>query len=722
MNDFWYRYNDLSARARIGILGGIVLSLLCCVYIALSNLQPSEAATNETQTKTATPAPKLPASRFIFGTNLSPSDDKYQTVTSQTSQDLLQEMHIQMVRIPLEKPLSEAVITEAAQGVKKLNAVPLVNLYDPFAPKSQEENSKIIKIMSKVFGQATVYYEYGNEDDAAGISAEDYTAAWNKAIPDLKKLAPGAHFIGPATYRYTEQYFQTFLKQANPLPDEISWHEYACDAAESQQICTQRLSNWGSDIRNARTTMTKVLGKSLPIVISEWNYAANAKANDGKANDSKFLVSWMSKALQILSDNQIFASMQYACTGTTPLITDDDLTPQGEAFMNLYENYVTNRTHTTPGITPTVTPTNVSTPTPTATPTATPTPTPTVVPPPENIPTPTPWPTPTPTPKPTVRPTPSPTATPTTQPTPTPLPTPIVGSTPLVTPTPGGTPTTTPTVGATPTDTPTPEITPTVESTPTVEVTPTSTSEVTPTVEASPTTTPDETPTPESTPTVEVTPTSTVTVTPTTGITPTATKPPAPPLITSRMTSTQVYQAATSGPLLYTSSLLKQGAASWDVKKFTGGGSCGFTTAGYQVNMPQRNYFASCMAQSLSYKNFTIQVAMKITSGAANDGGGIIFRDNGKGNYRFRVNLDGTWDCAPLNISGSSSAIKKGLNQTNILTIVAQGSDLYFFINQKYITHVTDSSFTAGRLGLMAVDWNGKTNVSFNNIKVWQLR
>jgi hypothetical protein len=682
MNNFWYRYNDLSATARIGILGGVVLTLIFCAFVFLSNLQPTEASTNETQTKAATPAPKLPASRFIFGTNLSPNDDKYQTVTSQTTQDLLQEMHIQMVRIPLEKPLSETVITQTAQGVKKLNAVPLVNLYDPFAPKSQEENRKIIKIMSKVFGQATVYYEYGNEDDAAGISAEDYTAAWNKAVPDLKKLAPGAHFIGPATYRYTEQYFQTFLKQANPLPDEISWHEYACDSAESQQTCTQRLSNWSGDIRNARTTMTKVLGKSLPIVISEWNYAANAKANDGKANDSKFLVSWMTKALQILSDNQIFASMQYSCTGTTPLITNDELTPQGEAFMNLYDNYVTNRAK--PGATATATPANA--PTPTATPTARPTPTPTVAPPPEIVPTPTPWPTPTPTPKPTVRPT----------PTPTPSLTPTISSTPLVTPTPGGTPTITP------------------EITPTAGVTPTSTSEVTPTVEASPT--------PESTPTVEVTPTSTMTVTPTTGITPTVTRSPAPPLITSSMTSTQVYQTATSGPLLYTSSLLKQGAASWDEKKFTGGGNCGFTTAGYQVNMPLHNYFASCMAQSLSYKNFAVQVAMKITSGATNDGGGVIFRDNGKGSYRFRVNLDGTWDCAPLNISGSSPAIKKGLNQTNILTIVAQGSDLYFFINQKYITHITDSSFGAGRLGLMAVNWNGATNVSFNNIKVWQLR
>jgi hypothetical protein len=188
------------------------------------------------------------------------------------------------------------------------------------------------------------------------------------------------------------------------------------------------------------------------------------------------------------------------------------------------------------------------------------------------------------------------------------------------------------------------------------------------------------------------------------------------------MTPAQVYQTATSGPLLYSSALTKQDAGTWDEAKYSGGGGCGYVKSGYQVDMPHRNYFAACMSQALSYNNFTIQATMQITAGTANDGGGIIFRDTGKGNYRFRVNLDGSWDCAPLNISGTSSAIKTGLKQTNVLTIVAQGSDIYLFINKKYITHVTDASFKAGRIGFMTVDWNSNTNVIFKNIKVWQLR
>src|SRR5207244_2852918 len=193
------------------------------------------------------------------------------------------------------------------------------------------------------------------------------------------------------------------------------------------------------------------------------------------------------------------------------------------------------------------------------------------------------------------------------------------------------------------------------------------------------------------------------------------------PRITSDMTPAQVYQAATSGPLLYNSSLVEQDAASWKATAFSVGGSCSIAGSGYQANMSQRNYFAPCMAQALSYKNFTMQVEMTITSGSVNDGGGIIFRDTGQGNYRFRVNLDGSWSLAPLNIGGTSPVIKHGLNQTNVLTIVAQGSDLYLFVNQKYLTHVIYSSFDEGQLGFMAVDWNSNTTVVFKNINIWQL-
>lgn len=620
MDAFWDRYNDLSPFARAAIIGALVLVLASCGIFALVNMR-SGASSKKTQTASITASPSrsgtnLPVSRFIFGTNLSPYDKNYQIVTTPSTRNLLQQMHIQMVRLPLKNQSSEADITQAAQGIKKLNAVPLVNLYDPFYPGSEDENSKIITIMNSVFGQATVYYEYGSEDDAIGVSAEDYTAAWNKDIPALKHLAPAAHFVGPATYHYTTNYLQTFLKEAKPLPDEISWHEYACDAAESQTICMQRLSNWSNDITDARTATTQIVGKPLPIIISEWNYAANAKANDGKSNDPAFLATWTTQALQVLSDNQIFASMQYFCTGVTPLISNNEMTPEGEVLMSQYERFVTSRMPTTPTLTTTVTVQATATASPTAT------------------------------------------------------------STPE----------------ATPTDTPTPGITPTST----------------------------DTPTPGITPTVGITPTST----PTPVATATSSVPA--PHITANMTPSQIYQTATSGPLLYNSALTNQDTASWSETGFAGGGGCSFAGGnGYQVTMPQLNHFASCMEQGSSYTNFTLQVEMEATAGSVKDGGGIIFRSGSNGAYRFRVGVDGSYDLVSSQkslASGKNTVISPGLAQSNMLTIVVEGSDIYLFVNQIYLTHVSDSSFTGGQIGLMAVNWSGNnTTVVFKNMTIWQL-
>src|SRR5579884_862188 len=584
MEEFWDRYNDLSPALRIAIIGALVLVLASCGLLVFANVRSWGASSRKTQTVSSTASPTrggtdLPVSRYIFGTNLSPYDKNYQVLTSPSTRNLLQQMHIQIIRIPLKDQTTEADVMQAAQGIRKLKAVPLVSLYDPLYPDSEEENSKIIAIMNSVFGSDTVYYEYGSEDDAIGISAEEYTAAWNKDIPALKRIAPTAQFVGPATYHYTTQYLETFLKQANPLPDEISWHEYACDAAESQAICMQRLNNWNNDITDARTTATQVVGKPLPIIISEWNYAANAKANDGKSNDATFLATWTAQALQVLSNNQIFAAMQYFCTGVTPLISNNAITPVGEALMSQYDRFVTSRIRPTPTLPATSTVQATATASVTASPTAT------------------------------------------------------------------TTADATATVSPTPTDTPTP--TPASTDTPTVGATPTGTA-----------------------PPVAATTSATA------------------PHLTANMTPSQMYQTATSGPQLYNSAMSKQDSASWSEAGFSGGGGCSFASGGYQVAMPQQNRFASCMEQGASYNNFALQVEMTVTGGSAKDGGGVIFRAGGNGGYRFRVGADGSYDLVDQQkslASGTNAAISPGLGQTNTLTVLAEGSDIYLFVNQIYL-------------------------------------
>jgi hypothetical protein len=108
--------------------------------------------------------------------------------------------------------------------------------------------------------------------------------------------------------------------------------------------------------------MLATLGTSLDIMITEWNYAPDAVPNDGKNNNSAFMTTWTTRALQTLAANRVFASMQYSSTNTAiPLITSNNtLTTQGTVFQAQYEQMIIH------GRQPTLIPTPTSLASPTA--------------------------------------------------------------------------------------------------------------------------------------------------------------------------------------------------------------------------------------------------------------------------------------------------------------------------------------------------------------------
>jgi hypothetical protein len=128
---------------------------------------------------------------------------------------------------------------------------------------------------------------------------------------------------------------------------------------------------------------------------------------------------------------------------------------------------------------------------------------------------------------------------------------------------------------------------------------------------------------------------------------------------------------------------------------------------------------------NLDFHNFVYAVEMKVLKGF---GGGIIFRatlDNINelvNYYYFLLRTDGSYslfvrnDWDPLQkkyntannqtllISGSTSAIHTGLNQTNLIMTVVSGNTIDLYINQQKIASVSDSKFDHGTIGLFAYD------------------
>ncbi|GHO94500.1 hypothetical protein KSF_045480 [Reticulibacter mediterranei] len=363
---------------RILFLIVIIVGVIAVISVGMSSILDLFHPPPPAQHKASSPPAELKnISPLLFGTNLDFSTQRtgtQQALPSNQVSTLLQSMHLQIVRVTIPENPSSATLKSIAQYVQSLKTVPLISLHGPLYPRAQADNTLVVQTMKQVFGDTTVYYEYGDEEDALGISADQYTTAWNANVRQLKSLAPTAHFIGPVTYRYDPDYLRAFLQKAQPRPDEVSWHEFACDGAWSEQQCINGINEWSGHLTSARAMMKPLFGTPLPIMITEWNYAANARNDDGKSTDNTFLSNWTKTALQTFAVNQVFASMQYSgIKSSVPLInTTEQLTIQGQMMRTLYEQFFA---HTaSPGSTPTSTSTAMSTATPMPTETSTTTP------------------------------------------------------------------------------------------------------------------------------------------------------------------------------------------------------------------------------------------------------------------------------------------------------------------------------------------------------------
>ena len=152
-------------------------------------------------------------------------------------------------------------------------------------------------------------------------------------------------------------------------------------------------------------------------------------------------------------------------------------------------------------------------------------------------------------------------------------------------------------------------------------------------------------------------------------------------------------------------------------------GTCIFTGGAYHnIEPTPGDNFHACSPPGVTLRDFVFQVQMTIVKG---DAGGIIFRLNSNfQHYMFLINQDGSYELRvdfAIIAGGSSSAIKVGLHQSNLIAIVAQGNTFDLFVNKHYITSVNDSTHNEGNIGTVAHAISEPTEVEFRNAMVWIL-
>ncbi len=166
----------------------------------------------------------------------------------------------------------------------------------------------------------------------------------------------------------------------------------------------------------------------------------------------------------------------------------------------------------------------------------------------------------------------------------------------------------------------------------------------------------------------------------------------------------------------------------WDTSNGTKASGCAFNASTYHVIERQKGSFQPCLATTTNFSDFLYEVQMTVDTGTQ---GGIVFRADGSQNsfYIFRIGIDGSYfldlyknaTTASTLLTGYSAAITPGLGQQNTVAVIAVQNTLDLYVNQQYVTSVTDSSLSSGEIGVASYDESVPTEIEFSNAQVWDL-
>lgn len=157
---------------------------------------------------------------------------------------------------------------------------------------------------------------------------------------------------------------------------------------------------------------------------------------------------------------------------------------------------------------------------------------------------------------------------------------------------------------------------------------------------------------------------------------------------------------------------------------------CFFSGQTYHVKAIANSPGTTCYNGVPGLYNFAFQVKATILNGS---GGGIIFRahnQSGFSGYTFFIDTMGQYFLFATQTSGLTNYLangitsfaRTGLNQPNLLTVIALQSTLYLYVNGQVVAKVNDTTFDTGVIGLVAQKEQGSTGtveVAFSNAQIW---
>jgi hypothetical protein len=134
------------------------------------------------------------------------------------------------------------------------------------------------------------------------------------------------------------------VKASDILPDAVSFHRYPC-WNDSEQTCLSKASSFAMAASEVASQIQAILGKTLPIGITEWNYDPH-NWPPLYGNDTDFMTKFSTDALSSMIKVGVtfacqFDAASYGGNGRLDLFdtTNNTLKPQYYAIKNVIQQY-----------------------------------------------------------------------------------------------------------------------------------------------------------------------------------------------------------------------------------------------------------------------------------------------------------------------------------------------------------------------------------------------
>ena len=136
-----------------------------------------------------------------------------------------------------------------------------------------------------------------------------------------------------------------------------------------------------------------------------------------------------------------------------------------------------------------------------------------------------------------------------------------------------------------------------------------------------------------------------------------------------------------------------------------------------------------CPLHNATFTDFAFQVQIAIVQGDQTFVGMFFRADQGvKHTYRFYIDFYGNYNFTTENnaepVGTDLSIFQSGIQtqKTFTLTVIAEKTSFYLYLDRKYLRQVTDATYSSGGIGLFVTRGDAANeDVAFSQAEVWKL-